>query len=137
MYSINPARSFGASAVAGTWTDHWVFWIGPLTGAVIAAVIYDFYFRTPESKVCISSCYNLCLPWSTSPRNALQCICPCFLLPVSEFSTSMAACLVLALACSLPDCAFTFATIAACEAKILCIRALISTALIICTVPSV
>lgn len=49
--SINPARSFGASAVAGQFPDHWVFWIGPLSGAVLAALIYEFGFRTPASKV--------------------------------------------------------------------------------------
>ena len=60
LYSINPARSFGASAVAGTWTNHWVFWVGPLSGAVLAALIYDLYFRTPESKVCVCGAFRAC-----------------------------------------------------------------------------
>eukprot|EP00050_Salpingoeca_kvevrii_P015807 m.50228 g.50228 ORF g.50228 m.50228 type:complete len:259 (-) comp6528_c0_seq1:172-948(-) len=44
--SINPARSFG-SAVAGggdCWDDHWVFWIGPACGAIVAGLLYTLYF---------------------------------------------------------------------------------------------
>jgi MIP family channel proteins len=35
--SINPARSFGAAAVAGKWDDQWIFWVGPILGALLAA----------------------------------------------------------------------------------------------------
>ncbi|KAI9359975.1 aquaporin-like protein [Zopfochytrium polystomum] len=41
--SINPARSLGASVVSGTWNDHWIFWAGPFTGAVVAGLIHRFY----------------------------------------------------------------------------------------------
>jgi aquaporin PIP len=41
--SINPARSFGASAVAGEWPDHWIFWLGPLLGALLAVIVYSLY----------------------------------------------------------------------------------------------
>lgn len=36
--SINPARSFGASAVSGLWSDQWVWWVGPFLGSVLALV---------------------------------------------------------------------------------------------------
>ncbi len=49
--SINPARSFGAAAVAGKWDDQWVFWVGPLCGGLIAAAAYEFLFRTKPNKV--------------------------------------------------------------------------------------
>ncbi|CAL8463398.1 g2932 [Coccomyxa elongata] len=48
--SINPARSFGAAAVAGKWDDQWVFWVGPLCGGLIAAAAYEFLFRTKPNK---------------------------------------------------------------------------------------
>ncbi|XP_041101747.1 aquaporin FA-CHIP-like [Polyodon spathula] len=39
---MNPARSFGPAAVLWDFKDHWVFWVGPMIGAVTAALVYDF-----------------------------------------------------------------------------------------------
>jgi aquaporin NIP len=39
--SMNPARSFGPALVAGAWDAHWVYWLGPLLGAVIGAALYQ------------------------------------------------------------------------------------------------
>ncbi|XP_060108054.1 aquaporin-5-like [Heteronotia binoei] len=41
--SINPARSFGPAIVLGKFScNHWVFWMGPITGATLASVIYNY-----------------------------------------------------------------------------------------------
>jgi MIP family channel proteins len=42
--SMNPARSFGPALVGGTWTNFWVYVIGPVIGGLIAASLYSFVF---------------------------------------------------------------------------------------------
>ncbi len=43
--SMNPARSFGPAVTTGLWENHWVYWIGPITGSLIAGFIYQFVLR--------------------------------------------------------------------------------------------
>jgi aquaporin TIP len=42
--SMNPARSFGPAFAAGAWDNHWIFWVGPLVGGGLAALVYEFLF---------------------------------------------------------------------------------------------
>jgi glycerol uptake facilitator-like aquaporin len=55
--SINPTRTFAsaaaASGVAGcdAWANHWVFWFGPLMGAVLAGGLYEYCFHEGGGKV--------------------------------------------------------------------------------------
>ncbi|QSZ29820.1 hypothetical protein DSL72_004338 [Monilinia vaccinii-corymbosi] len=39
--SLNPARSFGPSAVAGIFPrEHWIYWLGPILGAGLAVLLF-------------------------------------------------------------------------------------------------
>ncbi|KAK6225632.1 MIP family channel protein (aquaporin-1) [Colletotrichum tabaci] len=41
--SLNPARSFGPCVITATFEDeHWIYWVGPCFGALIAVVFYKF-----------------------------------------------------------------------------------------------
>lgn len=45
--SMNPARSFGPALLAGAWANHWLYWLGPLAGALLAALFHRWLSRRP------------------------------------------------------------------------------------------
>jgi MIP family channel proteins len=49
--AINPARAFGPALAARYWANHGVYWVGPLLGGVLAAVIYDRLFLADQPPV--------------------------------------------------------------------------------------
>ncbi|MGD9932711.1 MAG: MIP/aquaporin family protein [Dehalococcoidia bacterium] len=48
--SMNPARSFGPAVAANVWDSHWVFWVGPIAGALLAALVYEV-LREPHTPL--------------------------------------------------------------------------------------
>jgi glycerol uptake facilitator-like aquaporin len=38
--SVNPARSLGPAIFSHQWANHYVYWIGPLVGAIVAGFLY-------------------------------------------------------------------------------------------------
>jgi MIP family channel proteins len=45
--AINPARSFGPALMGGGTQNMWIYWVGPISGAVAAALVYK---TTIEAK---------------------------------------------------------------------------------------
>src|SRR5262249_46321544 len=39
--SMNPARTFGPALAGGFWDNHWVYWVGPIAGSLVAAFVYE------------------------------------------------------------------------------------------------
>jgi aquaporin Z len=48
--SVNPARSLGVALYVGDWAlaQLWLFWVAPMVGAVLGAVIYRFIGAAEE-----------------------------------------------------------------------------------------
>lgn len=61
--SINPARTFGTAVISGNFKDHWIFWIAPLVGGALFALIYWLVFHEPTAKTAVPR---------TAPPRALQ-----------------------------------------------------------------
>lgn len=41
---MNPARALGPALLSGEWTDQLIWWIGPVIGGVLAAMVYHYVF---------------------------------------------------------------------------------------------
>ena len=48
--AMNPARAFGPALINQSWDDHLVYWIGPIAGAVLAALLYHYVFADDEAE---------------------------------------------------------------------------------------
>jgi len=42
--SVNPARTLGPAIISGYWTNHLMYWVGPIVGAVIAGLMMNYIF---------------------------------------------------------------------------------------------
>jgi aquaporin Z len=45
--AMNPARAFGPELVQNVWDHWWVYWLGPLAGGGIAALMYELLYLRP------------------------------------------------------------------------------------------
>ncbi len=50
--AMNPARAFGPALVSGQWLGHIVYWVGPIVGAALAALLWEYVLlpRTPAPR---------------------------------------------------------------------------------------
>ncbi|VDI22932.1 Hypothetical predicted protein [Mytilus galloprovincialis] len=55
---MNPARSLGSAVASNSFNDHWVYWVAPILGGVIAAVLYKFLFSPFRNAIPIDEAVN-------------------------------------------------------------------------------
>ncbi|XP_061299883.1 LOW QUALITY PROTEIN: uncharacterized protein LOC133264006 [Pezoporus flaviventris] len=68
--SLNPARSLGPALVTGVWDDHWVYWLGPVLGSLLAGLCHEFLLAPGASRDKLRSCLacrDVALVEATSP----------------------------------------------------------------------
>ncbi|MDO8553224.1 MAG: MIP family channel protein [Candidatus Micrarchaeota archaeon] len=49
--AMNPARAFGPALASGVWAPQLIYWIGPIIGAILAAVVYTYILMDKDAKV--------------------------------------------------------------------------------------
>lgn len=49
--SFNPARSLGPAVAGGGWTAHWLYWVAPVAGMLVAARLYEYLRGTNPPAV--------------------------------------------------------------------------------------
>jgi glycerol uptake facilitator-like aquaporin len=45
--AVNPARAFGPALISGQWVAHSVYWVGPIVGGVLAALLWEHLLLRP------------------------------------------------------------------------------------------
>ena len=48
--SMNPARSFGPAVASGIYEGQLIYWIGPIVGAVLGALVYEHLFMNDDHE---------------------------------------------------------------------------------------
>lgn len=66
--SMNPARSLGPALVEGLWTEQWIYVVGPVTGAVLAALGYEWIRDADAHDLAVKGVYGVEGPLAPADR---------------------------------------------------------------------
>jgi MIP family channel proteins len=48
--AVNPARAFGPALVSGQWVAHIAYWVGPILGGIVAALLWEHFLLPVEAR---------------------------------------------------------------------------------------
>ncbi|KAL9979977.1 hypothetical protein ACROYT_G008504 [Oculina patagonica] len=48
--SMNPARSLGPAVIMNSWKDHWIYWVAPIIGSLLATCTYQLLFAQKRTN---------------------------------------------------------------------------------------
>ncbi|KAH8321637.1 hypothetical protein KR074_010980 [Drosophila pseudoananassae] len=46
--SMNPTRSLGPAVWNNSWSNHWIYWVGPLLAGAVTSLVYKYAFQGEE-----------------------------------------------------------------------------------------
>jgi aquaporin TIP len=53
--AMNPARAFGPQLVGNFWGEGWIYYLGPVVGALIAALAYEYLYLRPVQPAVVGT----------------------------------------------------------------------------------
>jgi aquaporin TIP len=53
--AMNPARAFGPELASNVWAQGWIYWVGPVVGALVAALAYDYLYLRPLAPTVVGT----------------------------------------------------------------------------------
>jgi aquaporin TIP len=51
--AMNPARAFGPELWSGNWGEGWIYYLGPVLGALLASQVYDYLYLRPLAPLVV------------------------------------------------------------------------------------
>jgi aquaporin TIP len=51
--AMNPARAFGPELAGNTWNGWWIYWVGPIAGALLASLAYEYLYLRPVAPTVV------------------------------------------------------------------------------------
>jgi aquaporin Z len=53
--AMNPARALGPELAGNVWSGWWIYWVGPIVGALFAALLYEGLYLRPVAPSVVGS----------------------------------------------------------------------------------
>ena len=47
--AMNPARALGPELAGNQWSGWWIYWVGPIAGALLASLLYEYLYLRPRA----------------------------------------------------------------------------------------
>lgn len=53
--AMNPARAFGPELAGNIWTGWWIYWVGPIAGGLVAALVFEYLYLRPARPAVVGT----------------------------------------------------------------------------------
>jgi aquaporin Z len=53
--AMNPARALGPELAGNTWHGWWIYWVGPIAGALFASLLYEYLYLRPNRPAVVGT----------------------------------------------------------------------------------